>query len=215
MALLDYTSFVLNEIRYAETKYRIDKGSERATLNQSEKYADFVSKLVSVGADPHETYGVTDYDKEAPTVSYGSGKIMITIQDSKGKRFNIESSDTNLRGILYIKKAEGSKSTDTDTKEGMVVYYYYNQNVDLSKDDTDAAANLVSNIPSGDLHPKVVEKVRQWIISYEDSYADQANQWKSTANALSNFASAGYRLDRGNDILIKIRNKGSQLSNLK
>lgn len=214
MALLDYASFVLNEIRYAETKYRMEGGSDRATLNTKKEYAEFVSKLVSVGADPDETYGITDYDKDAPTVKHGGGGITITIEDSKGKRFNLEAAETNLKGVLKKKAAEGAKETDTDTKEGMVVYYYYNQDVDLATADLSAAAGLVSNIPAGDLFPSVTKKISQWILSYDDSGDDQANDWKSSGNAMADFASAGYRLDRSTEILVKIRTKAGELTGL-
>jgi hypothetical protein len=107
-----------------------------------------------------------------------------------------------------------SKSaSDTDTKEGMVVYYYYNQDVDLMTMDPDDAALLVSNIPAGCLHPKVQEKVKAWILAFDDTNKDQANQWKSTANALSSFRNSGYLLDR-NEVLLPVRKAAATLSGL-
>jgi hypothetical protein len=120
--------------------------------------------------------------------------------------------------LTYLQKTGvfttlSKSASDTDTKEGMVVYYYYNQDVDLMKMDSDDAAELVNNIPAGCLHPKVVEKIKTWILAFDDSNKDQAEQWKSASNALSSFKNAGYLLDR-NEVLIPVRAAARSLSGL-
>jgi hypothetical protein len=104
-------------------------------------------------------------------------------------------------------------STDTDTKEGMVAFFYYNQDADILSMDPSEAVSLVDNIPSGDLYPKTANKLKTWLSNFDKANRDQILQWKSTANVMTDFASSGYRLDR-NEIFNMIRSKSLKLSSL-
>jgi len=108
---------------------------------------------------------------------------------------------------------QSKTSTDTDTKEGMVVYFYYNQDADILSIKNSEAVALVDNIPNGDLHPKAMDKIRLWLSDFDRENEEQIAQWKSTGNVMAEFLSNGYHLDR-NDILIKVRDRARILSGL-
>jgi hypothetical protein len=107
---------------------------------------------------------------------------------------------------------DGSK-TDTDTKESMVVFFYYNQDVDILSMQKSEILKLVLNIPSGVLHPSAIKKIENWLSAFDKKNEYQINQWKSSANKMESFRSAGYDLDRFN-ILVPIRKKAKDLSGL-
>ena len=115
-------------------------------------------------------------------------------------------------GIFTVLSAT---ATDTDTKEGMVIYFYYNQGLKFW-DNLDASLAAVNNINGKSLHRNTLEKLKIWISNADESIKEQrerVNEWQSAGDALSAFARGGMQADRY-ELLNDIRNKARQLTGL-
>jgi hypothetical protein len=219
MGLLDYQNFLLNEGALYESamspaQWEKDGGKYRKMFQEFLKDSTKELKI-----DPEfqknfrvSAFKVFDITNLEEIIAYIAGGGAVSSKNPVMKVGKEEIPLTKLQKTGVFTTLSKS-ATDTDTKEGMVVYYYYNQDVDLMVMDADDAAQLVSNIPSGCLHPKVIEKIKNWIIAFDESNNVQANQWKSAANALSGFKNSGYLLDRYT-VLTPIRAAARKLSGL-
>jgi hypothetical protein len=217
MGLLDYQNFLMNESVLYESAMSPAQWEKEKYRKMFLEFLKDHSKELKIDPEYQKSFRVSAFKVSDITnleeiISFVNGGARI---DAKGPILKVGKEDIPLTKLQKtgVFTTLSKSATDTDTKEGMVVYYYYNQDVDLMTMDSDDAAVLVNNIPSGNLHPKVVEKVKAWILAFDDSNRDQANQWKSTANALSSFRSAGYELDR-NEILLPVRSAARTLSGL-
>lgn len=102
----------------------------------------------------------------------------------------------------------------TDIKEGMVVYFYYNDhynNAEEVLDNLEVAENAINSIPKSSLNKKVRDKLISWIKNLENNYniRDKLNTYISSAKVLPK----GLKIDR-NEVYDEIRKIGATLSKL-
>ena len=161
---------------------------------------------------PFLTFKVSDISNLADIKSFIESDRVVSVKEPL---MDVNAVQIPLTHLLKtgLFTGQSKTSTDTDTKEGMVVYYYYNQGVDILTMKNSEAVALVDKIPMGDLHPKAMDKLRLWLSDFDRGNRDQIAQWKSTGSVMSNFLASGYHLDR-NEILTKVRDKARILSGL-
>lgn len=206
--MLKYKEFVnwLNEADLGSAefdkgggKYRkmlLDKLDSEGDLMIGPKYHKYVgSSSIAIGTIENIDY-IKDYLKTDKVIS------------AKGPHMIIGDKKIPLTYILKTGQFSHPPKTDTDIKESMVVYYYYNPNIDILAD-TEAAAKACENIPSNALHPNTREKLESWILETDDSFMDKLSQWKSCADILP----SGLFLDRG-QYYNEIKNIGRKLSGM-
>ena len=219
MSLLNYTDFI-NESNLFESEMT------PAEWNTKPKYREAMMNFLGDGnkelkIDPKfsnkysfSSFKVKDIENideiknfmESPNKVSASGPLL------KIKNIYIPLTHLQKTGVFTVLSAT---STDTDTKEGMVVYFYYNQNIDFWKD-IDASVAAVNNINKASLHGNTAEKLKTWIANADQSikeHKERVNEWQSAANALKSFADAGYQMDRFK-ILNDVRFKARQLTGL-
>jgi hypothetical protein len=204
MGLLDYQNFLMNESVLYEsamspTQWKKDGGKYRTMFQEFLKDSTKELKV-----DPEfqksfrvSSFKVSDISNLEEIIAYigGGGEISTKGPFLKVGKEEIPLTKLQKTGVF----TSTSKAGDTDTKELMVVYFYYNQDVDLSSIDEEDAAALVNNIPADDLSQVYIDKIRAWLLGFDSSdkeLVSLAKQWKSCANALSAFKNAGYRMDR-------------------
>ena len=219
--MLKYKDFVLSlneaEMKTIEWNDKFDKKT-KSFLKYRVQFLEFLE-------DPHKILMIDDASQHL----YPFSKFLVSdISNLDYIKTYIES-DKQVSGSEPIMDVKGVKiplthllktglftghsktSTDTDTKEGMVVFFYYNQDVDILSMGSSEVVSLVDNIPDGDLHHKTANKLKTWLSNFDKANKNQIFQWKSAANAMLNFESSGYMLER-NVIFNMIRAKGLKLS---
>ena len=220
MSLLNYTEFINEEDLYESAmdpaEWDKDGGKYRKAM------LDFLN-------DPSKELKIDDKYLKNYSIKSFLVKDIENLEDVKnvvnaGTRITVNSPFIKLGKVFIplthlmktgIFSTIAATATDTDTKEGMVIYFYYNIGLDFWADLEKSRANI-SNIQGNSLHPNVIRKLDTWISNADYSIkeqVDRVNEWQSSAEALSSFSKAGYRADR-NDVLTTIRSKARQLAGL-
>ena len=147
MSLLNYQNFILNEVSIFQDKYK-KGGGKSFTLNitsPDSKALEFVNLIIAQGADPNGEYQKIDYDENAPTINWKGGtEHSITIEDKKGKRFNLVSNDKGIMQKItkpYDEKSLGGKLDAAKYEQG-IVYFYNTQVMGLDEDQAIAQGSL-------------------------------------------------------------------------
>lgn len=147
MSLLNYQNFILNEVSIFQDKYK-KGGGKSFTLNTTSSNSDvveFANLIIAQGADGNGEYQRVDYDENAPTINWKGGtKHSITIEDKKGKRFNLLSNSKEILGYVCLEYSEKSLSGKLDAAkyEQGIVYFYNTQVMGLDEDQAIAQGSL-------------------------------------------------------------------------
>jgi len=206
MSLLDYQSFLLNESAMAPIQWKKHDGKYRTA------FLELLNKNGSIELDPEysskwgmSSIAVSSIENLNDLKNYVNSNKVI---DKNGPFMVVGKLTIPLTNILKTGQLHvgGKTSTDTDIKESMVVYYYYNPNIDVLADN-EAASAACGNIPTNALHAKVFAKLQNWLLTVDDDVSDKLADWKSSANALP----SGLFLDRG-DLYSFVKTAGFRLS---
>jgi hypothetical protein len=217
MGLLDYKSFILNEQTLFESammpaEWKKHNGKYRELLYN---LLNDSSKKLQIDPDYSGKWGnsieVSSIENIEDVKNFVKGSQTI---DGKNPLMKVGKNEIPLTHLLKTGQFtfQSKTSTDTDTKEGMVVYFYYNPDINIL-DDNEKAADAVNNINGNALHPNTLKKLRAWILEADNDNIDQINDWKSAGQLLQAFRSS-YDIDRYN-LLTTIRSKASSLTGLK
>jgi hypothetical protein len=226
MSLLNYTDFLNESFLYesamisAEWKLDKDNGKYR---KQFLDFLDDPNKELSIAPDAgkikmgskysFKSFKVKDIENISDVRNAVESGADVT---SKYPMIKVNGTEVPLvhlqKGGVFI--TGGSNVTSTDVKEGMVTYFYYNQDIDFW-DDLSVSAQAVNRIHGDALGSKALGEVKDFISNVEKDkkQIELINTWQSSAALLKPFSDAGFHINRDR-LFSSIRAKGKSLSGM-
>lgn len=143
---------------------------------------------------------------ESGAIILDSSPVTIKVKGTEVKLVNLEKT-----GVF---KTSGTTVTSTDVKEGMVIYFYYNPDINFWND-LDVSLQAVNNIQGDALSAKALGEIRNFISNAEEDKktTEQIYDWQSSAKKLKPFADAGFQITR-DKLFNAIRAKGKSITGL-
>jgi hypothetical protein len=226
MSLLNYTDFLnesfLYEAAMISADWKLDKDNGKYR-KQFLEFLDDPNKELSIAPDAgkikmgskysFKSFKVKDIENVSDVRNAVESGADIT---SKYPMIKVNGAEVPLvhlqKGGVFI--TGGSNVTSTDVKEGMVTYFYYNQDLDFW-DDLSVSVQAVNRIHGDALGSKALEEVKAFINSAEKNKKniELINTWQSSAALLKPFSDAGFHINRDR-MFNSIRAKGKSLSGM-
>jgi len=207
MSLLSYIDF-LNESHLFEAEMK----AEEWNTTDARKEGKYKKQFLDFLDDPNKEFLIAP--KFTNRYSFGSFKVSDIENIPELKQFiesgagiyDISPVKIKVKGtevkLVHLEKtgvflSSGTTVTSTDVKEGMVTYFYYNQDIDFW-DDLDVSLQAVNNIQADALSAKALEEIRKFISTAEDNTKtiEQIYDWQSSGKILKPFADAGFHITR-------------------
>ena len=218
MSLKNYTQF-LNESNLHESammpgEWRKDDGKYRKQFLQ---FLDDPSKSLNIDPKFSKNYKFNSF-KVKDIENLADVKIAVesgTEITAKGPMAKVNGEEVSL---VHLQKtgvfSTGAPANSTDVKEGMVVYFYYNQDLDFFLD-LSASEQAVNRIHSDSLSSKALDAVKNFISNADDDKktVTAIAEWQSAGRMLKPFADAGFHINRGK-LFNEIRKKAVSLSTI-
>ena len=226
MSLLNYKEFltesVINESAMISADWKLDKDNGKYR-KQFLDFLDDPNKELSIAPDAGKI-------KMGSKYNFSSFKVKDIENTSELKSFIESGADITAKyPMIKVKGAEvplvhlqktgvfstgATTTTSTDVKEGMVVYFYYNQDINFWAD-LRVSEDAVDNIYKDSLSSKTIKDMKAFISSVDEDKktTDLINEWQSSGKLLKPFADAGFHIDRDR-LFDKIRSTAVSVTNL-
>lgn len=222
MSLLSYKDF-LNESRLYEAEMQTkDWSIEKDNGKYRKQFLEFLqdpSKELKISPKFANRYSFNSFKvneiENIPELKsfIESGAIII---DKSPVAIKVKGTEVKLVHLekTGIFSTSAITTTPTEVKEGMVTYFYYNQDLNFWSD-LSVSEQAVNNIHKDALDSKAFNGIKSFIANAEDDKktVDLINEWQSSAKILKPFSDAGFQITRSR-LFDEIRSKGKSLSGM-
>lgn len=222
MSLLSYKDF-LNESRLYEAEMQTkDWSIEKDNGKYRKQFLEFLqdpNKELKIDPKFSKVYSfssftVSEIENIAEIKSFiESGAI---INDKSPVAIKVKGTNVKLVNLQKtgVFSTSAITTTPTEVKEGMVTYFYYNQDLNFWTD-LSVSEQAINNIHKDALDSKAFNGIKAFISNAEEDKktVDVINEWQSSAKILKPFADAGFHITRSR-LFDEIRSKGKSLSNM-
>jgi len=224
MGLLNYKAF-LNEFSLHEAEMK----AEEWNTTRAGKEGKYKKQFLEFLNDPNKELKIDP--KFANKYSFSSFKVSeienITelkefiesgadVFDNSDVKIKVNATEVKLVNLqkTNIFSTSAITTTPTEVKEGMVTYFYYNQDLDFWND-LSVSEQAINNIHKDALDSKALAGIKDFIANVTDDKktADLISEWQSSAAILKPFADAGFQITRSR-LFNEIRAKGKTLSRM-